>query len=49
MTSQKIKLLRRLKKILSSGEIIFDGRNQYDPERVKAYGLTVYGVGIPAV
>jgi UDPglucose 6-dehydrogenase len=25
---------------------IFDGRNQYDTERVNSYGLTVYPVGV---
>ncbi len=36
----------RLAKALTA-RTIFDGRNQYDPERVRQYGLTVYGVGVP--
>ncbi len=28
--------------------VIFDGRNQYEPERVKQFGLTVYAVGVPS-
>ena len=28
-----------------SQPVIFDGRNIYDPEMVKSYGLAYYGVG----
>jgi UDPglucose 6-dehydrogenase len=29
-------------------KVIFDGRNQYDDQRVKQYGLTVYPIGVKA-
>ena len=32
-----------------TGKTIFDGRNQYDDQRVKQYGLTVYSIGVPGV
>ncbi|MDD3536452.1 MAG: UDP-glucose/GDP-mannose dehydrogenase family protein [Candidatus Cloacimonetes bacterium] len=35
---------KRIKKALLE-PVIFDGRNQYDPERVREMGLTYYGIG----
>lgn len=31
------------------GKAIFDGRNQYEEDRVTPYGLTVYPIGVPAL
>jgi UDPglucose 6-dehydrogenase len=31
------------------GHVIFDGRNQYDPQQVKRYGFDYYGIGRPSV
>ena len=33
---------------LLNDRVIFDGRNLYDPEKLKLYGLSHVGVGIPA-
>jgi len=31
------------------GHVIFDGRNQYDPQQVNRYGFDYYGIGRPSV
>ena len=28
-----------------SHQVVFDGRNMYDPKRKKAQGITYYGIG----
>ncbi len=31
-----------------SGKTVFDGRNQYDEEKAREFGLTVYPIGVPS-
>jgi UDPglucose 6-dehydrogenase len=37
--------LMEVKKLMKGADV-FDGRNVYEPEEVKAAGLTYYGIGI---
>lgn len=37
----------RIKKLLGAGAPIFDGRNQYSPQKVRSLGFVYYGIGRP--